>query len=1164
MTSRIRVRLLGPVGATVDGAEADIAGPKERAVLALLAATPASTNSADRLINALWGNDAPKSAKKTLQTYISRLRQATDMQAIVTSPGGYALSSVVTTDVEEVDALMASARQPTVDRPGRVELLRDALGRFTGSPLAATAPTTVLDALAESYDQLRWNLVEELAAARLEIGDDPSLTVDLHAWVDENSHRERLWGHLMTALYRAGRQAEALAAFRRARQHLTEGLGVDPGPELRDLESRILQHDPSLLRPTSEPMASQRPPTRTLTFLFTDIEQSTVRWDLEPEPMGRAIQLHDEIINATAERTGGHVFSTAGDGFGIAFADPADAASAALDLQRRLADSYWPTSEPLRVRMGLHTGTAENRGGDYFGSPVNRAARVTDAAHGGQILCSAATAALLSDDSDHGPHLDFVAECRLKGLERPERLHQLGASGSAGFPAPRSAPAAARTVPASLDSLHGRDRELAELIDIVTGQRLVTLTGVGGTGKTRLALEFAQRIAEAYPDGVIWIELADIDTSGVVGAAATALGIALTGTGDGHRGQVATALRNERALLVLDNCEHLLGAAADNVEAILRTCPDITILTTSREPLGVAGERVYVVPSLELPPERPSLVDGISASEQLVRARAETAGAVIGDDDATVDAIRELCRRVDGVPLALEFAAAQLATFPAPQLVRLLHEHFELLGRPGRGVARQQTIDSTIEWSYRALDDTERCVVDRLAVFHGGFDLDAVEAVAAFDLPPGTSHVTIDRLHRKSVVTVTTDPGSAVTRFKLLEPVRQFVHTQLRLGDDHDAVLQRHAQHFLATVERPTWGDRIDGEQDRVEAVLRDLANHRQALRTLTARDDPTDALRLFDAHLLAYTIAWSDATNSASTFAELLSDPDLDVDPIIEGNACNAIAMIQGLNGEASALDWAGRALQLAESTGHQTLTAETNFHLGTLATTFIDLPCAERHLRQSCALHEELENWATLSYNLCWLAWVLAARGKLDEAVGPARRGTELTWRHRSFAGSSAAVAAAVLAVAGHHDEAAAILEQTDSGSAGAFATTTVAGMYAGRPDLAARAACAHIELGLADRNRSISGFSKVIAALCDDLGEHDLSALWAADDAALVRRFGEGSDELVDIASVVDRARVHIGDRFDELVRHYETTNESPPIRETYSVLYSHAGRTASAGH
>ncbi len=326
--------------------------------------------------------------------------------------------------------------------------------------------------------------------------------------------------------------------------------------------------------------------------------------------------LHDNALTTCIESLGGRVFAAAGDGFGAVFASPADAAGAAAAAQTGLSGVNWPTSESLRVRMGLHTGTAENRGGDFFGVAVNRAARVMDTGHGGQILCSAATAGLLFDDIHWGDRIRYIAECQLKGLERPERVHQLvGDDANVGFPALRNADSTRRALPAPLDSLHGRDDELAALSSLLADHRLVTLTGVGGTGKTRLALELVGRVREAYPDGVIWLELAAVDGDGMAGAAARALGLTLTGDADNHRAQIATALREERALLVLDNCEHLLGVAAESTEAVLRGCPGVSVLTTSREPLGVPGERIYVVPSLGLPDKT-----GVSASEEMLRA----------------------------------------------------------------------------------------------------------------------------------------------------------------------------------------------------------------------------------------------------------------------------------------------------------------------------------------------------------------------------------------------------------------------------------------------------------------------------------------------------------------------------------------------------------------
>ncbi len=1167
----VRIRLLGPVGATVEGEEIDLGGPKERTLLALLAASPASSSSSDRLIDAMWGEEPPGSAKKTLQTYVSHLRKAfTPTDVIATGPGGYALLSIARTDVEEVEARMASAlRAHGGLEPGaRVALLGDALEAFEGTPLSGTAPSVLLDSLAESYSQLRWSLVEELATARVSVGDDPTLIADLHRWVDENPHRERLWVQLMLELYRAGRQGESLATFQRARKHLLDGLGVEPGPELRDLESAILRQDPDLLIPTSRPAI---PTPETLTFLFTDIEQSTVRWDLEPEPMRAALALHDEILTDCIEANQGRVFAAGGDGFGAAFASPVGAAQAAASAQIRLRTVKWPTSVPLHVRMGLNTGIAENRGGDFFGAPVNRAARVMDAGHGRQVLCSAATAALLGDDPVWSARLSFIAECRLRGLERPARLHQLSPDADFEEFAPlRTSLAPTRVLPAPLDSLHGRDDELAELRAVVADHRLVTLTGVGGTGKTRLALELALGVREAFAGGVVWVELAASDRDGIDGAIARAIGLSLTGAGEGHAAQIVAALERQRVLLVLDNCEHLLGVAAQRVLGLLQGGPAISVLTTSREPLGVAGERIYVVPSLGLPGRV-----GVSASEEMLRARAASAGATIADDEHTADAIRRICERLDGVPLALEFAAAQLTTHAAPQLVERLDDHFRLLGRPGRGaVQRQQTIESTIEWSYRLLDEAERSVLDRLAVFQGGFDLAAAESVAGHDLAPGEGAAIVDQLHWKSMVTVDSATDDAHTRFKLLEPVRQFAHARLRMGGELEATLERHADHFLQLLARPTSGDRFVDEGARTVIAFENRGNVELAQRTLILRPNPTDALMFFDSLKIQFALDTDTGIELAHLIGPLLEGAAPTVAPPVIGNACNSMALVEQMDFRAAAMDWARRARSIAVETGDETLLAESDFHLGTQSLSAGQVADAERYLRDSCSLHDALGNEATLAYNLCWYSWTLVVEGRSADAEEPARRGYELACRDSAVLGLVAPLTAAVLAHSGDHAGAARVLEEIrGAGQQGHMSWGAAAAVEIERMDLAVDEVRAALELGFGSALRD-SSVCLVAATVFDRLGELDLMAIWVAAtlgcELRVASRDGSPSNlavsnreilgPLLDLEDLVNAARRHLGSRFDELVKHYGATTDIGPVRETIRVLDGHAARLA----
>ncbi len=1135
----VRVVLLGPVSATLGGEPVDLGGPKERTVLALLAANPASPRSQDWLIDALWGAGVPKTARKTLQTYVSRIRSALGDAAggvITTGPGGYTLSSSARTDVEEVEALMAAANRPGADgsSEARTKLLSDALELCGSEPLSGTAPCLILDALAESYVQLRCNVIEALAEARLQGGEDPALTMALRAWVDENPMREGLWASLMLALYRSGRQTEALSTFQRARNHLVEGLGVEPGPELRDLEAAILRQDPELhdTRGKRNPAAA----SETLTFLFTDIEGSTVRWDLEPKAMQKALALHDSVVGDALTRAGGRVFYEGGDSLGAGFVSAESAFTAAVELQEGLATVDWPTSEPIRVRVGLHTGTAEVRGGNYFGAAVNRAARLMETAHGGQTLCSAATAALLADT--RGCEAVPMGRIHLKGLERPEAVHQLSRLGShLEFPGLHSAEPTERVPPRPLDTLHGRDAEIAEISDLLADNRLVTMTGVGGVGKTRLAVEVASRIAESHADGVVWVELAPVDAQGVVAAVAAAAGVGLSGASTDHERQLEAALSGDRALVVLDNCEHLLGPAAAVAERLVRGCGGLALLTTSREPLGMAGERVYFVPSLGLPTDG----EAPSPSEALLRDRAESAGARIPEDDATAHALEEICRRLDGIPLALEFAGAQLATFTAPQLMKRLEDHFRLLGTPGRSaIARQQTIDSTVEWSYDLLDADERTLLRNLSVFVDGFTLGAAAAVGGRLADP--AEAVVERLRWKSLVVLHPRPHDE-PRFKLLEPVRQFALSRLQSHGDLDSVLDLHAEHFVAITQRGLVGDRFADDEARSNVFLTDLANTQLAAATLDRRDDPTDLLLLFDA---ARTVI-----PALIDLGELTERPmtrlrnGVDVDPLLEGHACNTAAFADAYAGDTGAIGWLEKALDLAERTGDGTLRAETEFHLGVADITLGDMAGAARHLSTSTHLHEELGNVGTLSINMAWLAEVLARLGQTAEAMDLTRRALRIARSSGVLMGTVLDAAAAVAVWAGEVEMAEECLEEIVRTNQRTSPVAFASALSIGRMDLSLELVIA--ALTAHRRYQGLDGpLAKYTAVLVRRIGESDLAALWVAvseaHSAALAGSFkvaelgptiamtsGDEREE-----AMTQWARSVIGDRWDELLR------------------------------
>ncbi|MGB8646152.1 MAG: AAA family ATPase, partial [Anaerolineae bacterium] len=547
-------------------------------------------------------------------------------------------------------------------------------------------------------------------------------------------------------------------------------------------------------------------PSGIVTFLFTDIEGSTRLWEQHPDAMRQAMTRHDVLIEETVARDAGHIVRPRGEGdsrFAV-FARATDAAAAARDIQQALAAELWPTPRPLRVRMALHTGEADLRAGDYYGSDVNRCARLRAVGSGGQTLLSQATFGLVRDALPAEVTLRDLGEHRLKDLRRPEHVFELDVLGlPAEFPPLQSIDAFPNNLPIQLTSFVGREQELKEVQQLLATGRLLTLTGPGGTGKTRLALQLTAEVLENHTDGVWLVELAPVtDAMLVLQTVAGVLGLPQLG---GRPAQEALSdfLRSKKLLLLLDNCEHLIEDCAALASKLLRACPGLKILATSREPLGITGETIYRVPSLDLP-ESPELGATRISEYGAIRLFVDRAGAVKSNfrlTEGNAASIAQICTRLDGIPLAIELAAARVKALSPEQIATRLDDRFRLLtGGSRTALPRQQTLRALIDWSYELLSEPERVLLRRLSVFAGRWTVEAAEQVcgdrqAPFSLNPSDVLDLLARLVDRSLVTAD-ETDERETRYRFLETIRQYARDKLLEGGEAELLRDQHMRYF--------------------------------------------------------------------------------------------------------------------------------------------------------------------------------------------------------------------------------------------------------------------------------------------------------------------------------------------------------------------------------
>lgn len=758
----VRIGLFGGVSAaTDDGKPVDVGPAKCQTVLAALALSAGGLVTVSRLVELVWGDDPPRTADKTLQSYVVRLRKGLGPSSIVRTGAAYRL-------VVDVDAVDVTRFRRQLDLGD----IGAALAQWSGAPLAgldAPGLAPMVDGLVEQW----LGAVEVDLERRVEV-DAPAAIGALTELTADHPFREGLWALLMTALYRAGRQGDALAAFHKARRHLVEQLGVEPGPRLRDLESLILGHDERL-----RGHGSSGRPAGTVTFGFCDVEGSSRLWATHRKKMAAAMVRLDELVRAVVDRHGGYVFATSGESFGAAFHRADDAAAWAAELQLEVGRESWPGGVEVALRIGLHTGETDERARSYYGRAVNAAVLIAAAGHGGQTLVSGVTAALL-DRSD----LPDLGTYRLDGDLVGHRVLQLG---DGAHPPLRMQDCRRGNLPTRLGRLIGRDHDLDVVADALARSSVVTLVGPGGIGKTRLALVVAQLSDVDRTAGAWLVELASITSSSdVPRAVADTLEVAESAGRTLTQSIVAT-LQSRPALLVMDNCEHVIDGAAELARAIAERCPGVRVLATSREALGVDGEQLIAVAPL----------DPVGPGAELFTERARAVSPTF-DSHAHRDDIEEICRRLDGIPLAIELAAARTRSLAPTDLVERLGDRLRLLtGGRRTSPERHRTLRATIGWSYDLLARPHQVLFGRLSIFAGTFDVGAARSVAVDEqIDVADVDDLLGDLVERSMLVVESGPFGR--RFRLLETMREFAAEQL--GEDRVRIAGRHARWCLDQV----------------------------------------------------------------------------------------------------------------------------------------------------------------------------------------------------------------------------------------------------------------------------------------------------------------------------------------------------------------------------
>jgi predicted ATPase/class 3 adenylate cyclase len=781
-----------------------------------------------------------------------------------------------------------------------------------------------------------------------------------------------------------------------------------------------------------------------VTFLFTDVEGSTRLLERNPQAYRTAIAHHHAILSGAVEQSRGAIFETVGDAVYAVFVSPRDAVAAALRSQHDLRAATWGEIGPLRVRMGLHTGDVERQGSHYFGAALYRCGRLASAGHGGQVLLSATTADLIREALPAGAELRDLGEHRLKDLQRPERIFQLVVPGlDSDFPALRTLDRFQNNLPVQPTPFIGRERELEAARELLhhPQTQLLTLTGAGGVGKTRLAFQVAADSLRDFPDGTFVVEVGHVSAAELVIPSIAKTVSVPEASGRSLLDGLKAYLRDRRLLLVLDNFEHVLAASAQ-VADLLSACSRVKALVTSREALHLRGERQLAVPPLALPDRsRVEPLDRLTGYESIrlfvQRAQAVKASFAIADGNAP--AIAEICHRLDGLPLAIELAAARVNVLSAQALLARLEHRLDVLTSGPRDVpARQQTLRQTIAWSHDLLTPGEQVLYRRLAVFVGGCTLAAAEAVVGGSEPDPSFDVlnVVDgmaSLVDKSLLRQEDEGGES--RFRMLETIREYALERLAAAGETERLRRAHADYHLELAEhadagllgggrQAEWLNRLEPDHDNLRAALARFARHgpaehglrlAAALRRFWRARGYIAEGRQWTAELLAhptargrglpraralhaagfFTSQQGDYSEARALFAESLEIfrelgdtggigwalVDLGYLTRYEGNHVAARSLLEESLGF---LTQAGDSEGMAAALGN----------LGLVARDLGDAEVAEGYLERSLALWQELDDRVGIGWAWTGLAMAARARGRLDVAAERTERSLAV-WR-------------------------------------------------------------------------------------------------------------------------------------------------------------------------